>query len=157
MNRRQLLAAICMWLVTGAAAAQSVPPVAPVPAAADRIAPDLGRLFYTPERRAQLDRQRQFNIRQSQALEGDTLSLDGIVRRSSGKSTVWINQRAQHENEAERTGVAISANAGRPGQLRVAPGEDAAVDLRVGEAINRGTGERTDRLGGGRIVTPAKP
>jgi len=41
----------------------------------------LGRLFFTPERRATLDRQRQFNIQEVRTLEGATVSLDGIVRR----------------------------------------------------------------------------
>lgn len=154
MIRRLLPLVGALLLAHGLAVAQTPLPLA-VPA--DKPADDLGRLFYTPERRVQLDRQRLLNIRQTQAIEGDTLSLDGVVRRSSGKSTIWINQRAQHENEAERSGVAFSASSRNPGSARLAPGEEASVDLRVGEAINRGTGERTDRLRGGRIVTPGKP
>ena len=125
-------------------------------AATDPTAPELGRLFYSPERRAQLDRQRQLNIRQTQAIEGSMLTLDGVVKRSTGKSTVWINRRAQNESDAARTGVIATPNQQQPAQVRLAPGGDAAIDLRVGEAINRGTGERTDRLRGGTVKTPPR-
>ena len=33
----------------------------------------------------------------------------------------------------------------------------ASPQLKVGEAINRATGERNTRLGGGVVVTPAAP
>lgn len=51
-------------------------------------APELGRLFFTPEKRAALERQREFNIQEAQTLQGNTMSLDGVVYRSGGKSTV---------------------------------------------------------------------
>ncbi|OQY76184.1 MAG: hypothetical protein B6D47_00250, partial [Rhodocyclaceae bacterium UTPRO2] len=45
----------------------------------------LGRLFFTPERRAALERQRQLNIRETQkTIEGAELGVSGIVQRSSG-------------------------------------------------------------------------
>ncbi|OQY70928.1 MAG: hypothetical protein B6D47_06895, partial [Rhodocyclaceae bacterium UTPRO2] len=50
----------------------------------------LGRLFFTPERRAALERQRQLNIRETQkTIEGAELGVSGIVQRSSGKNTAW--------------------------------------------------------------------
>ena len=42
-------------------------------------APELGRLFFTPERRATLERQRTFNVQEAQTLQGTTMSLDGVV------------------------------------------------------------------------------
>ncbi|AJP48728.1 hypothetical protein PG1C_10340 [Rugosibacter aromaticivorans] len=115
----------------------------------------LGRLFFTPEKRLTLERQRLSKIQETQTLEGATMSLDGIVQRSSGKSTVWINGRAQDEHDAARTGVSVRLTPKDPGQAQLSPGEESPTQLKVGEAINRATGERNDRLGGGTVKTPA--
>lgn len=117
--------------------------------------PPFGRLFFTPEKRLALEHQRLSNIQETQTLEGTTMSLDGVVQRSSGKSTVWINGRAQEENEAARTGVSVRLTPKDPGRAQLSPGEEAPTQLKVGEAINRATGERNDRLGGGIVKTPA--
>ncbi len=113
----------------------------------------LGRLFFTPERRLALERQRTHNVQQAQALQGTTMSLDGVVYRSSGKSTVWINQHAQNEDDARRTGVTATLSPRDPGRALIAPGEDVPAKLKVGEAVNRATGERNTRLGGGVVVS----
>ncbi|MBP6638540.1 MAG: hypothetical protein KA179_12720 [Sulfuritalea sp.] len=118
---------------------------------------NLGRLFFTPERRLSLERQRTHHVQQAQALQGTTMSLDGVVYRSSGKSTVWINQHAQNENDARRTGVSAKLSPRDPGRALIAPGEDTPADLKVGEAVNRATGERNTRLGGGQVLTPVPP
>lgn len=116
----------------------------------------LGRLFMTPERRAILERQRQLNIQEVQTIEGSTVTLDGVVTRSSGRSTVWVNQRPQNEN-AIGTGVTAVVSPKNPGRVVVTPGEEAPASLKVGESINRGTREKTDALGDGRIsVKPAR-
>jgi hypothetical protein len=120
-------------------------------------APELGRLFFTPERRAALERQRAFNIQEAQTLQGTSMSLDGVVYRSGGKSTVWINQKAQTEGESSRTGVNAVVSPKTPGSALLAPGEETPAQLKVGETINRATGERNTRLGGGVVVTPAAP
>lgn len=119
--------------------------------------PELGRLFFTPERRLALERQRTHNVQEAQALQGTTMSLDGVVYRSSGKTTVWINRQSQNENEAARTGVSAIVSPQSPGRARLAPGEEAPAELKVGEAMNRATGERDTRLGGGVVVTPTAP
>ncbi|HTY03144.1 MAG TPA: hypothetical protein VMC81_05370 [Rhodocyclaceae bacterium] len=111
----------------------------------------LGRLFLTPERRAMLERQRQLNIEEVQTIEGATVSLDGVVTRSSGRSTVWINQRPQNEN-ALGTGVSAIVSRKTPGQVTLTPGEEAPASLKVGESINRGTREKADALGGGYVT-----
>lgn len=120
----------------------------PLQAAADD---QIGRLFFTPERRQALDRQRLSNIQEAQSLEGATLSLDGVVQRSSGKSTIWINGRAQ---DADDAGVSARLTPRDPGVAQIVPGEEAPTRLKVGEEINRATGERNDRLGGGLVKTP---
>ena len=115
----------------------------------------LGRLFFTPEKRLALERQRLSNIQETQTLEGATMSLDGVVQRSSGKSTVWINGRAQDEHDGVRTGVTVHLTPKNPGRAQLSPGEESPTQRKVGEAINRATGERNDRLGGGIVKTPA--
>jgi hypothetical protein len=119
----------------------------------------LGRLFFTPEKRATLERQRQLNIQEAQTLEGATMSLDGVVVRSSGKRTVWINSRAQHE--AAPAGVTAELGSRQPGQAVLQAGEETPAKLKVGEAINRATRESSGGLAQGQISVhrppPAKP
>jgi hypothetical protein len=124
-------------------------------AAGSACAEPLGRLFLTPERRAMLERQRQLNIEEVQTIEGSSVTLDGVVTRSSGRSTVWVNQRPQNENS---TGTGVSAIVSRtnPGRVVLTPGDEPPASLKVGESINRGTREKTDALGDGRVtVSPA--
>jgi hypothetical protein len=118
--------------------------------------PQLGRLFFTPERRLALERQRTHNVQEAQTLQGTSMSLDGVVHRSSGKTTVWINRQPQTEGEATRTGVSAVVSSKTPGSALLAPGDEAPARLKVGEAMNRSTGERNNRLGGGSIVTPMR-
>jgi hypothetical protein len=115
---------------------------------------ELGRLFFTPEKRAMLERQRTSNVKEAQTLQGTTMSLDGVVYRSGGKATVWINHQAQTEGESARTGVSAVVSPKTPGSAMLAPGEETPAKLKVGEAVNRATGERNTRLGGGTVLTP---
>lgn len=119
-------------------------------ATASARAEPLGRLFFTPERRAALERQRQLNIQETQPIDSATVSLDGIVTRSSGRTTVWLNQRPQNENAAG-SGVSVVVSPKHPDQAIVTPGEDAPASLKVGESINRATREKEDVLGEGSI------
>jgi len=115
----------------------------------------LGKLFFTPERRAALERQRQLNIQETRAPEEAAVRLDGIVTRSSGRNTVWINGRPQNEGAAGN-GVTAAVTQKDPAHAVVTPGDDPAASLKVGESINRATRERADVLGGGKIaVKPA--
>lgn len=113
----------------------------------------LGRLFLTPERRAALERQRQFNIQetQQQVIEGATLTVSGIVRRSSGRATAWVNDAPQDE-EGAASGVRVEIDRAHPGRTTLTAGEESPASLRVGETINRATRETTGGLGEGRIV-----
>lgn len=110
----------------------------------------LGRLFFSPDRRAALERQRQLNIQEAQTLEGATMRLDGVVVRSSGKRTVWVNSQAQHDAAAP-TGVTVDLSVREPGRATLSAGEEAPAQLKVGESVNRATGEKSGGLAGGRI------
>ena len=76
-------------------------------AAAQAPGPQLGRLFASPEQRAQLDAQRYGPPPADPALAlpppplppppAPPMELNGVVQRSSGRSTVWLNQTPQTE------------------------------------------------------------
>lgn len=117
----------------------------------------LGRLFLTPEFRTALERQRQLNIQQSRTLEGETLRLDGVVVRSSGKSTVWINNQPQTESTRD-SGVTAATSRRQPGRATVSTGAEPPVDLKVGATLNQATGEKSGGLTSGeiRVKRPAR-
>lgn len=120
--------------------------------AAPAAAEELGKLFLTPERRAALERQRQLNIRESQpVIEGETLTVSGVVKRSSGKSTTWVNGTPQDDMNAA-TGVRVEIDRTNPAKTTVVAGEESPASLKVGEAINRATRETTSGVGDGRIT-----
>jgi hypothetical protein len=128
-------------------------------AAATEPLPSLGRLFMTPEWRASLERQRQHNIQETRSLESGNMRLDGVVVRSSGKSTVWVNNRPQTES-AVNMGVLATPARQQPGRAILSTGVAGAeepVDLKVGESINRATRETDSGLTDGdiRVHRPA--
>ncbi len=112
--------------------------------------PPLGRLFLTPDVRAYLERQRQLDIKETRNLEGGTMRLDGVVVRSSGKSTVWVNSQPQNERE-NTTGVIADISTRQPGRARLTTGDEAPADIKVGVTLNRSTRETAGGLAGGEI------
>ena len=102
---------------------------------------ELGRLFFTPEKRAALDRQRQLNLSQNRETlsENTPLTLNGIVRRSSGRGTNWVNGSAMEDSTGKRSdAISVKTPGGNP-------------QLRVGDTLNQTSGEREDLLKGGSI------
>lgn len=120
-----------------------------VPAFAEEA---LGRLFFTPERRQALDRQRQFNIQEKQEIPEDpTFTIDGVVMRSSGKQTVWVNSTPLGEHDAS-SDVSVAPVRKTPGLVVIQAGDSSPASAKVGETMHRDTGETTDLLNGGHIV-----
>lgn len=113
----------------------------PLPAVAEQA---LGRLFFTPEKRAALERSRRLNLRQAQQMEGETLSLDGIVRRSDGSGTAWINGRPHYVADPA-TAWRSACNPAPPGQAS----RSATSRHRACESASRSIGdagqERSDQ------------
>lgn len=103
----------------------------------------LGRLFFSPQQRQELDRRRASNAQAATITVNDFVTINGRVSRSSGKSTTWINGEPQED--AYR-----GADASR---VRIPKGEDAGeVSLRVGETLDRVKGETRSGLGEGSIT-----
>lgn len=154
-----LLAATLLVVTAPAVAQQSAAPL-PAPAtmppqatATPTPGPQpqhLGRLFMAPEMRSALERQRQLNIQEAQTLEGSTVTLNGVVTRSSGRRTVWINGQAQHD-EATPSGVAATTGPRTPGRAVLTTGDEGPTQLDVGETVNRATHEKSDGLAGGQV------
>ena len=117
------------------------------PAAA--MAEELGRLFFTPQQRQDLDRRRATNRAEEEApqIKEGPLTLEGHVQRSSGRTATWINGVPQYDSHASRdpARVTVVPNLGEPG-----------VSLKIGQTYERMSGEVRDNLNGGKI-TVGKP
>ena len=115
---------------------------APASAAAD----ELGRLFFTPQQRQDLDRRRATNRAEEEApqIKEGPLTLDGHVQRSSGRTTTWINGAPLYDESRpsrDAAQVTVVPNVGEPG-----------VSLKVGETYERSSGAVSDVLNGGEIA-----
>lgn len=123
-------------------------------AAAPCAAQELGRLFFTPEQRAGLDARRKARIPDKPAavtVESPTTRVDGHVRRSGGRSTVWVNGEPTPEG-TQPEGLRLRPAPDDPGRVSVTVGESPRqFDLKIGEKLDRGSGEVRDLIGGGEI------
>ena len=138
------------------AQAQPLPAAAPV-AHATETSVELGRLFFTPEQRREFDRQRDTQTENRPLAASDpTLTIDGVVTRSSGKRTVWINGAA-HNDGAQPDGIAIGTSRQTPGRVVVRPSGAPAIPAKVGETVDRTTGETGGVLGKGALTTRSTP
>jgi hypothetical protein len=115
-------------------------------------AQELGRLFFTPEQRAALDARRAARLPDTPtvARESPTTRVDGFVARSSGHSTVWVDGEALADG-AQPEGLRVQR--GRDaGKVTVIFGEQGRrVEMRVGETLDRGTGDVKGVVGNGEV------
>jgi hypothetical protein len=107
----------------------------------------LGRLFYTPDQRSSLDTARSKRARTALATEKEeppappspeVVTYGGMVRRSDGKTTVWLNNHAVGEKEAASRLV---------GKVR----PDGSVTLQspqTGKNVELRVGQRAELLSG---------
>lgn len=129
-----------VWVARSAFAALCVAAsvALPVPAVAD----ELGRLFFTPQERRELDRRRASNIverGEAPAVES-LVTVNGQVTRSSGKTTTWINGVAHDDTYRGRDPARVAVERG-----------GARVPVKVGETLDRSRGTVRDALEGGEI------
>lgn len=109
----------------------------------------LGRLFFTPAQRASLDVARSQRARAAVATEKSeqeatpvpqTITYSGHLRRSDGKTTVWINNQPVHDRESAGAAAIVG---------RVRP--DGSVTLQVpqsGRSVNLKPGQSVELLSG---------
>lgn len=98
--------------------------------AAAASAETLGRLFFTREQRAALERQRQSGRGDVPVEEAASVRLDGVIRDSSGRTTVWRNGRT---------------------------GGGAQPGIKVGETLDVASGARSDVVAPGAVRIERRP
>lgn len=89
-------------------------------------ADELGTLFFTPEQRAQLDRQHEQNAGVDEG-NSSVLTVNGIVQKEGGARTVWINgvpQAAGNSDKHDPASVPVSI-----------PGQSKPVKIKVGQRL----------------------
>lgn len=117
-------------------------------------AQDLGRLFFTPEQRAALDARRRARVPDKPAptpvVASPTTRLDGYVRRSDGRATVWVN--GVELNDTGPDAPRIDPRRSTDASVSVTVSDSGArARLKPGEVLDRGTGEVRDVIGQGEI------
>lgn len=134
------------WKISLLACGALAAAVAPLPAPAQE---QLGRLFFTPAQRASLDIARSQRARAAVATEKaeqdatpvpQTITYNGVLRRSDGKTTVWINNQPVHDRESAGAAAIVG---------RVRP--DGSVMLQVpqsGRSVNLKPGQSVELLSG---------
>ncbi|MDR1227551.1 MAG: hypothetical protein LBK55_00780 [Azoarcus sp.] len=133
----------------------------PMPAAAQ----ELGRLFFTPERRQALDRQRESGLIErreaaeaaedaeaTEIADNPALTIDGVVTRSGGGRTVWINGVARDGGD-----VPVTPSHANPGRIVVRTPDGVVAEASVGDTVDRNTGETAGLLGDGQIRIKTVP
>lgn len=103
-------------------------------AMATQAAPVIGRLFTSPQERAALEAQRRSGAAPATPAPASvdaaepapqTVTMNGIVRRSAGQATVWINQQphqvADPANRQPAAGLTLRAPGVAP--VRLKPGQ----------------------------------
>jgi len=113
--------------------------LAPAAAGAD----ELGRLFFTPQQRQDLDRRRESNVQEKEVVIESSVTVNGHVTRSSGKTTTWVNGVPQYDAYPGRD----------PARVHLPDGT-----LKIGQTLDRTRGEVKDNLQGGTVrVNPNAP
>lgn len=96
-------------------------------------AAELGRLFYTPMQRMEMDRKRLANPADLDAEKAAAphLTINGRITSSSGRSTTWVNGLPDYD----------------PAHRGVSKGA-----AKIGQTVDTGSGQVSDELQGGSIV-----
>jgi hypothetical protein len=95
-------------------------------AASEGSAAGLGRLFFAPGERATMELQRHQALSQQASKAGQT--INGVVVRTQGKTTVWINGAPMYQGS---TLTAFRVDPVDPSRVHLI---GAGVVLRVGES-----------------------
>jgi len=105
-------------------------------------AAEYGRLFFTPAQRAALDNLRELSLRRPAAAteskepeqpQQQHMRVDGVLRRSDGKSTVWLNNRAISSDQKSSLNISLGKNDNRV-KITV-PQSSQSIELKVGQTV----------------------
>lgn len=105
-------------------------------ASATAQAAELGRLFFSQDERAQLERQHVLSADEA-GNDSRSLIVNGVIQRDGGKRIIWINGEQQ---------PASAADAHTPASVPVIlPGKSAPVKLKVGQRLMLDSPEATPK------------
>ena len=128
----------------------------------------LGRLFFTPSERARLDELRRRpppaprEVASAKAEPSPTppapqyITLNGVVRRSDGTTTVWLNNKPVTGPRSEE-GLVVTPSA-RTGSGNVTvrvPATGRTIDLKVGQQVEVRSGQVQEAYESPRAVAAA--
>jgi len=106
----------------------------------------LGRLFYTPGQRAALNA----NIRsvtekpKERIPTPPSVTLSGVVTRSDGERTIWIDGRVYHQGNPINIRVIINPENPAGAELTV-QGVSKSMPVRVGQKLDPASGNTSER------------
>jgi LEA14-like dessication related protein len=104
------------------------------------IGAPMGRLFLTPDERAQLDRLRN---NQGEAIAVATpqrqLTLNGVVTRGNGKTTAWVNQQPQTDFTSTVQGVNLRPTT-IPATISLQLSSGQRIQLKAGQTFDTTSG-----------------
>jgi len=134
-----------------------------------------GRLYTTPGQRAQLDEARnklptdgiKIDIVEQELLPTETaetqtdtsqsISLDGIVYRTDGKNTAWINRNSTNEGNIENQFTTVGERDVRSNQVRITlPDNHTRIDLKVGQSYDVNSKQVNDLAQDPQTATPSR-
>ncbi len=120
----------------------------------------IGRIFFTPAQRAQLDLARSQKIVATQVKDEpipEFVTYNGIVRRTDGKATVWVNNRAMSGAELNAA-QPLAGRIDRNGQILLqAPQGAGSLQLKVGQSAELLSGRVDEAYAISRRAAVAKP
>jgi len=161
MTRPRLRWMLVIVMHSAWSVAADLVPAIPAPLAGQLTVPDthasnapgdMGRLFFTPAQRAAMDEARRrppAAVADSQAQKPPLppppgyVTLNGVVRRSDGATTVWLNNKQVRGRESDEGVLVRPSRAGTaPGSVTVqVPQTGRMVDIRVGQQLEVNSGE----------------
>lgn len=118
----------------------------------------IGRLFFTPAERADLDRLRAkykpgekvIELTKNEPIEEKEkaevpvqLTLDGFVKRSSGNDTTWVNQEPRWLSKNSQN-IIVQQKIAQAPQVSVALPTGKRLKLKAGQSVDVGTGKVRD-------------
>lgn len=124
----------------------------------------LGRLFFTPAQRASLDVARAQRARTTVGTEGDgqeavpaaqSITYGGLVRRSDGRTTMWLNNQPIHDTASPGAGIVTRVRPDGTITLQ-APQSARSVDLKPGQSVELLSGTIEEGYSR-RALTPSEP
>ncbi|MGH8677307.1 MAG: hypothetical protein ACREUQ_03005 [Burkholderiales bacterium] len=121
-----------------------------VPAHSAHAQDELGRLFFTPTQRAALDAGKRIlsertSTQRAPAPRGPRQYLvNGVVTRTDGERTVWLNGKAYHDRSPP--GTRVTVRPGKPDAIIFQPGAGKkSVEVKVSQEFDRATGAIRER------------